>query len=259
MNVTAGRFPACLHAVDKHTSPRLGLVYEVQAIGGKAVDKPHDRITEEEPTCVCTASASIEGLDGLQILRVFTLPCNCREAGHGHAQDGRGKKMRKGGGAAGAACTSNILEVRLIDGSGVDADEASPTSTRRTGWDSMSTAEVREAALPPAPKEREVDEAAGDRDCESKHVIRVARPLCSNVLCKRCRWCCRDDVRGQPPQPGVGSSLCSVDLEDFVQKIIANLEWSHKKAFLLKSDFGFGDSASSKHFGSPRNKDVAPN
>lgn len=228
MNVTAGRFPACLHAVDKHSCPRLGLVYEVQAIGGNAIDKPHTLITEEEPTCMCTASASVKGLDGLQILRVFTLPCNCREAGHGHAEpagDGRGSKMGgrgEGTDGASAACTSTMLEVELIDGSGVDADEASPT-TRPTSWESLPRGDVK-------------------KGCGDNHVLRIARPVCSDACCTRCRWCRRDVVMGQTPRSGVESSLCSRDLEDFAQKIIANLEWSHKEALVLKSDFGVGDS-----------------
>ncbi len=34
-NLTDGLYPACRHAVDRHTAPRLGIVYEMQTLGGQ--------------------------------------------------------------------------------------------------------------------------------------------------------------------------------------------------------------------------------
>ena len=245
-NVTAGRFPACLHAVGKASSPRLGIVYELQAIGGNALDQP-----DSEPVCICTASAPVKGLGSLCIVQIFTLPCSCRKASQRRTEVERKDKRQKGMCCeAGAACNSRMIRVRVFDvaeaadeegDEEVDEDENESGSVKVEGWQRQFPFSSQ-PAVEGGDEGRDADEAsdseaAGNEARKGEKILHVVRPVCSEASCQLCRCCCWLDEteQGMPTSSG-GAPCCGVNLDQYAQQIIAGLEYRfHWKTLVFET------------------------
>lgn len=226
-NVTAGRFPACLHAVEKASFPRLGIVYEMQPIGGKALDQ-----ADAEPVCICTASAPIKGLGGLCVVQIFTMPCSCSEMNERGAGGRRMDKRRKGPWQMSAACNSKMMQVRVFNvteedvGDQDDADEGESVGVQSEDCPRRSPLSSQHALDSGDADGAGYIEAADHIDGEDEKILHVARPLCNDASCLHCQCCRHDEVEVElPPNSGELASVCRANLEKFAQEIVANLEY----------------------------------
>ena len=243
-NVTGGFYPACCHAVDRHADARLGIVYEMQALGGNALPMRLQAASDdgeggpglalgpatlragacgaEAPgsgECIATVGASVPGLAGMSVVRVESLACRCpldaRDAGGGAGASPQSRAAAgSAGGCAGAWCRVQVL----VNDADVDAGEG--------GADGGQGKEGEE----------EGGEQTGRED---GHSLQVKRPLCSQPQCARC-WCRRD--RGRQVACDAGGKAdalhaCGVRLAQWAQDLVGRLVFDvESKALVLQSD-----------------------
>ena len=209
-NITGGLYTACCHAVDRHSNPRLGIVYEMQPLGGRALEgfdgfralTGRRRCASDAGVCVVTVGTRIDGLQGMSVMQVFSLPCSC--AGKGHS----GCRGEQGRGAAGCHGGSGGEDLDIISGGlegcllnyfliKVLAEDASREEAESGDEEEEEGDKVARQfnSFNPQEDDRESqgdsqaagDAGAGAADEEGGYTLYVMRPRCNTLSCARCR------------------------------------------------------------------------
>lgn len=263
-NITGGLYPACCHAVDRHSNPRLGIVYEMQPLGGRALEAGTEKLragrrrcASDAGVCVLTVGTSIDGLQGMSVMQVFSLPCSCRdrEQGRGaagcHGGSGGEDSDVTSGGLEGCLLNYFLIKVLAEDASreeaesGDEEEEEGDKVARQ--FDSFKEDE-RESE---GDSQAAGDAGAGAADEEGGYTLYVMRPRCNTLSCASCRChtattsprdspaaCSNrgsdgDGLRGSSigrrestvAEVEVGRGVCQVDVAAWAQGLLRRLKF----------------------------------
>jgi hypothetical protein len=195
-NVTRGLYPACCHAVDRHSSPRLGIVYEMQPIGGQALEREVSTVVSSSSSSSCavpvwTGGACVEGIEGLSVVRVSVFPCTCSRAQE-QATEGRGAREKEMEGTreqeqeteVGRGCQIDCCLIEVLGGDEEEEEEEEQGGPRESSTVGAVGAEGAGGA------EREDVRGSGARGRGRGgggglgYCLRVPRPRCQAQILK---------------------------------------------------------------------------